>query len=373
MMSETYSSSAHPKYSYTHPSYSSAHPSYREMISAAVKAYKRPSGASRQEILKYITSYYNLGEKLTSVRYQLKLALKAGVKDGSLKQTKGTGANGSFRLGKMAQQNNKAKTVQATKPTAAKNLLVPSKTLDDHQKILPQPVRPVALCFVKSQEFDFKGADLQSINLQKNSPADAPIHKGNLPDNVVIHNVSIKSVINSPKTFTAPDAPIQKGDLPDNGVIHNVSIKSVNSPKTFITAPYAPIQKGDLPENVVKHNLSIENVNSPKTFTTPDALQDNEPPDNENAEVSKRNVESQPKTLPSQKPRYLKRKQKVASKPLIKTTHPIIPESSATRRNCKLCYSKWRKARKCRTRCYTCETYLCFFTYRNCLLEFHKK
>ena len=44
--------------------------------------------------------HYNVGKDERTVNNHLKLALRAGVKNKSLKQAKGTGASGSFRLGK---------------------------------------------------------------------------------------------------------------------------------------------------------------------------------------------------------------------------------------------------------------------------------
>ncbi|XP_047502902.1 histone H1-delta-like [Penaeus chinensis] len=75
------------------------HPAYAVMIAAAVKALKERTGSSRQAILKYIVANYKVGdEKKAGVR--LKLALKKGVASGALKQVKGAGASGSFKLAK---------------------------------------------------------------------------------------------------------------------------------------------------------------------------------------------------------------------------------------------------------------------------------
>ena len=50
---------------------------------------KERGGSSRQAILKYILSNYNVGKNPTAVNSRLKLALKSGVKNGTLKQSKG--------------------------------------------------------------------------------------------------------------------------------------------------------------------------------------------------------------------------------------------------------------------------------------------
>lgn len=98
------------------------HPAYAVMIAAAVKALKERTGSSRQAILKYIVAHYKVGdEKKAGVR--LKLALKKGVASGALKQVKGAGASGSFKLAKEEAKPVKkpaAKKVAAKKPAAKK-------------------------------------------------------------------------------------------------------------------------------------------------------------------------------------------------------------------------------------------------------------
>ena len=98
------------------------HPKYSEMIKAAVAALKERGGSSRQAILKYILANFNVGKEEKSVNAHLKLALRAGVKNASLKQAKGTGASGSFRIGevKKAAKPKKAKKPKAAKPKAKK-------------------------------------------------------------------------------------------------------------------------------------------------------------------------------------------------------------------------------------------------------------
>lgn len=96
------------------PKKPAAHPKYSEMIQAAVGSLKERGGSSRQAILKYILANYKVDEK--QANSHLKLALRAGVKSGSLKQSKGTGASGSFRLGELKKKPAK----KAAKPKAAK-------------------------------------------------------------------------------------------------------------------------------------------------------------------------------------------------------------------------------------------------------------
>ena len=96
------------------PKKEATHPKYIEMVQAALAGLKERGGSSRQAILKYITANYKLGE---GANVHLKMALNRGVKSGALKQSKGTGASGSFKLG----EKPKVKVAKkAAKPKAAK-------------------------------------------------------------------------------------------------------------------------------------------------------------------------------------------------------------------------------------------------------------
>ncbi|KAG7172583.1 Histone H1.0-like [Homarus americanus] len=94
-----------------------SHPKYSAMIAAAIAALNERSGSSRQAILKYIVATYKVEEKVAST--QLKLALKRGVTSGALKQVKGAGASGSFRINKPAVEDKPKKKV-IKKPAAKK-------------------------------------------------------------------------------------------------------------------------------------------------------------------------------------------------------------------------------------------------------------
>jgi len=95
------------------------HPKYSEMVISAITALKERTGSSRQAILKYIIATYNLDEKVATTH--VRRALVQGVVKGLLKQVKGTGANGSFRVVKQKPEPKKPKkTVEkkaAKKPT----------------------------------------------------------------------------------------------------------------------------------------------------------------------------------------------------------------------------------------------------------------
>ncbi|XP_053835107.1 histone H5 [Vidua macroura] len=77
-----------------------AHPAYSDMITAAIRADKSRGGASRQSIQKYVKSNYKVGQ---NADVQIRLAIRRLLATGVLKQTKGVGASGSFRLAKASK------------------------------------------------------------------------------------------------------------------------------------------------------------------------------------------------------------------------------------------------------------------------------
>ncbi|XP_037790605.1 histone H1-delta-like [Penaeus monodon] len=96
-----------------------AHPKYSEMVAAALRALKERNGSSRQAILRFIVASFQVGDERTA-GVHLKQALRRGVASGSLQQTKGTGASGSFKLSKeKVTKNEKTRgKVTAKKPSA---------------------------------------------------------------------------------------------------------------------------------------------------------------------------------------------------------------------------------------------------------------
>lgn len=92
------------------------HPKYADMISAAIGSLKERSGSSRQAILKYVQANYKVGDGAST---HVKLALKRGVAGGHLKQVKGSGASGSFKLPDKPKKP-KLKKSAAKKPVAKK-------------------------------------------------------------------------------------------------------------------------------------------------------------------------------------------------------------------------------------------------------------
>jgi len=95
------------------------HPKYSEMIKQAIGALKERGGSSRQAILKYIIKTFNVGKDEKSVNNHLKLALRAGVRNASLKQAKGSGASGSFKVGEGAAKKAKKPAAKKAKKAAS--------------------------------------------------------------------------------------------------------------------------------------------------------------------------------------------------------------------------------------------------------------
>ena len=96
------------------------HPKYSEMVNSAITELKERKGSSRQAISKYIVATYNLDAKVASIH--VKGALIRGVEKGTLKQVKGTGATGSFRVVKQKPEPKKPKkTVEKKAPKKTDN------------------------------------------------------------------------------------------------------------------------------------------------------------------------------------------------------------------------------------------------------------
>lgn len=92
-------------------------PRYREMVKTAITDLAEKKGSSRQAIMKYIVGNYGVGDDSRS-KALVRTALVEGVKNGELAQTKGTGASGSFKIGKSATKSKvKEKVKNSTKET----------------------------------------------------------------------------------------------------------------------------------------------------------------------------------------------------------------------------------------------------------------
>lgn len=101
------------------------HPPTNEMVQGAIKGLKERGGSSLIAIKKYIAANYKVDvEKLAPF---IKKALKTGVTSGTLVQTKGKGASGSFKLSSAAAKPAKPAAKAAKKPAAAAAKKTPKK------------------------------------------------------------------------------------------------------------------------------------------------------------------------------------------------------------------------------------------------------
>merc|ERR1712077_125626 len=116
------------------PKAPTAHPKYSVMIAAAITALKDRTGSSRQAILKYVCANYKVDA--AKAGQHLRMALKAGIKKGSLKMAKESGKGaGKFKLVK-AKKPKAAKKPAAKKP-AAKKAAKPAKKAAPKKKAKP--------------------------------------------------------------------------------------------------------------------------------------------------------------------------------------------------------------------------------------------
>ncbi|OWF55199.1 histone H1-delta-like [Mizuhopecten yessoensis] len=142
----------------TKPKVPAAHPPFATMVTAAVGALKDKKGSSKIGILGYIMANYKVGDDKKKVSSRVKTALKSGVAKGTLKQVKGVGATGSFKLGDKpkavkkpaaaAKKVKKPKKAAATKPkkvAAAKKTKSPKK-----EKAAKKPAKKVVKPKVKT-------------------------------------------------------------------------------------------------------------------------------------------------------------------------------------------------------------------------------
>ena len=109
-----------------------SHSTYLQMALEAVKALQERGGSSRVAMVKFISSTHSLDAN--KVNKYLKSALNIGVASGALKQVKGKGTNGSFKLGnvkatptKPRASNDKPEKEPATKVAAKSKAKSPAK------------------------------------------------------------------------------------------------------------------------------------------------------------------------------------------------------------------------------------------------------
>ena len=157
------------------------HPKYEDMIVAAIQSLKERNGSSRQKIGKYLASNYTVGD---NYEVQLKLALKRLLSKGKLVHTKGTGASGSFKVGKAAEKKEtKPKKVVAKKPAAKKVVKSPKKAATKKVAAKKSPKKQAAKKPAKKESIKKRTTPKKAVKkpVPKKSPAKKPAAKKAAP------------------------------------------------------------------------------------------------------------------------------------------------------------------------------------------------
>ncbi|CAL1290318.1 unnamed protein product [Larinioides sclopetarius] len=126
------------------------HPKVSEMVNTAISTLKERGGSSLQAVKKYIAAHYKVDvDKLSPF---IKKYLKNAVASGTLVQTKGKGASGSFRMTTATKEKSSkpkaekaAKPKKVAKPAAAKKAAKPKAA-----KKAPAAKKPKAAKLAKS-------------------------------------------------------------------------------------------------------------------------------------------------------------------------------------------------------------------------------
>ena len=114
------------------PAKKADHPPVAAMVNAAIAGLKDRKGSSLAAIKKYIAANYKVD--VNKLAPFIRRFLKKAVADGKLVQVKGTGASGSFKLGKVEKPEKKkkvvkkAKTPKKDKPKKAKKVVKKAKS-----------------------------------------------------------------------------------------------------------------------------------------------------------------------------------------------------------------------------------------------------
>jgi hypothetical protein len=189
------------------------HPKYSEMVSQALSSLKERGGSSRQAVLKYIMKNFNVGNDENAVNTHLKIALRAGVKNATLKQSKGSGATGSFRLGEEAKKKPKAAAAnKTTKKAKAPAKIGKTKTAAGDKKSVKSPKKKMTKKATTKSASASKAASTKpsadkpkkAAGAVKKVKADKPKKSSSSPSKVVKKPVAKKTPV--AKKATKPAA-----------------------------------------------------------------------------------------------------------------------------------------------------------------------
>src|SRR5580692_3914107 len=166
------------------------HPKYIEMVHQALASLKERGGSSRQAVLKYIMKNFNVGTDESVVNTHLKIALKSGVKNASLKQSKGSGAAGSFRLGEVKKTSAAAKKTKTAGKSVVKKTKSPTKKAPAAKKpSLQKKVKGAEKKVVKKQAVAKKVQKPKTA--QKVKKATSPVKKTAKPSAAAVKKTPV--------------------------------------------------------------------------------------------------------------------------------------------------------------------------------------
>ena len=121
------------------------HPPIAVMVTAAITALKDRKGSSLAAIKKHVAA--NKKVDIAKMAPFIRKFLKKAVADGKLVQTKGAGAAGSFKIGKVEKPKKKPvakKEKKAKKPKATPKKPVAKKAAKSPKKAAKKPVKKAA-------------------------------------------------------------------------------------------------------------------------------------------------------------------------------------------------------------------------------------
>ncbi|GAB1602448.1 histone H1.0-B-like [Argonauta hians] len=113
-------------------------PLYKEMVKEAILYLNERNGSSRQAILKYIRNNFDINSTGKRMENHVKMTLVRGVTCGHFQQTKGVGANGSFKVIKK-EQNSKRKDKSDSKTDSKETKPATKKTKPTAKETKKQP------------------------------------------------------------------------------------------------------------------------------------------------------------------------------------------------------------------------------------------
>ena len=231
---------------------SADHPKFINMVIESIKNLNENDGASRQAILKYILANYDVEEK--SANQYLKVALKNGVKSGKLKQVRGVGASGSFKIAeKGAKQTKSIKPVKVSlkkpkiaskevaksqlpssvpksrKPPTERELVVAKKPRTKKEKTKPTEVdTPVSITAETVQELETSDTS-NAQETEKLSPETSlPQNNTESLEQPQVESNSVQTAITSSESFTLAQLSTETlayqtaMNTPENALLSNV-------------------------------------------------------------------------------------------------------------------------------------------------------